>query len=373
MLEYDSLLKQAENIENCYFIYSYDLKLVLNFLDKVRLHNVIEEFKDFNYSSFKYEVNFDFENLFEICNTIPMMQEKRIVVLENCLFLKLDGDKKEQIEKLKELISNLPKECVLICYYIYQEQDKNKDVLSSFQKLGQICKINELRGEDFYKEVKNILKKHKVEIDNSLFVYFCNRVSNDFFHIENEVLKLKMFLNGRKVSKDDIDEVVSRSFEHNVFLFVNAVLDKNLKSSLKNFKELMQNGKEFDYIFSMINNQFIKFLDVSIFIKSGLTSKDIIKRTKINQYVLNNFLRFSKKYSIREIFGIIVGFTDMYCKSRSDSGFDILYEFERYIVNICLKKWKSNTIRNGIRFFMLELYLISTLILISFLQLYFYV
>ncbi len=338
MLNYDSLLKKAENTENCYFIYSYDLKLVLNFLDKVKLHNVIEEFRHFNYSSFKYEANFNFENLFEICNTIPMMQEKRIVVLENCLFLKSDGDKKEQIEKLKELIRNLPKECVLICYYIYQEQDKNKDVLGDFQKFGQTCKINQLRGEEFYKEVRNIFQKHKIEIDNSLLVYFCDKILNDFFHIENEIFKLKMFLNGRKISKNDVDEVISRSFEHNVFLFINAILDKNLKSSLKIFKELMQNGKEFNYIFSMINNQFVKFLDISIFIKSGLNSKEIIKRTRINQYVLNNFLRLSKKYSVREIVDIIDGFVNMDYNSRKNSNFDVLYEFERYIIDICLRK-----------------------------------
>lgn len=338
MLNYDSLLKEIENIKNCYFIYSYDLKLVLNFLDKLRLYHVIEEFTQFNYTVIKYDANFNFENLFEICNTIPMMQEKRIVVLENSMFLKYDGDKKEQIEKIKELINNLPNECILICYYIYKEQDKNKDTLANFTKYGQTCKIQELRGDEFYNEVYNIFNKHKMEIDVSMLNYFCNRVVNDFFHIENEILKLKMFLNGKKVCRESIDEVVSRSFEHNVFLFINSVLDKNLKLSLKNFKELIQNGREFSYIFSMLTNQFIKFLDISILIKSGVNSKDIIKRTKVNQFVLNNFIKLSRKYSISDIVNIIDGFINIDYTSRGTSKVDVLYDFERYIISICLKK-----------------------------------
>ena len=31
MLDYDLLMKEVANIKNCYFIYSYDAKLVKNF------------------------------------------------------------------------------------------------------------------------------------------------------------------------------------------------------------------------------------------------------------------------------------------------------------------------------------------------------
>lgn len=88
----------------------------------------------------------------------------------------------------------------------------------------------------------------------------------------------------------------------------------------------------------MLTNQFIKFLDISILIKSGVNSKDIIKRTKVNQFVLNNFIKLSRKYSISDIVNIIDGFINIDYTSRGTSKVDVLYDFERYIISICLKK-----------------------------------
>ena len=150
-------------------------------------------------------------------------------------------------------------------------------------------------------------------------------------------MKLKSFINDKEVTKEDIEEVVSKSFEHNVFIFINNVLDKNLKISLKVLKELISNGKELNYIFSMLTSQFLKFLDVKIMLVSGFDSSEIAKKTKINQYVLKNFVRLSNKYSLNELINIIDGFLNIEYKVKKNSNSDIVYEIENYIVTICLK------------------------------------
>lgn len=337
MLNYSSLMQELENIKNCYFIYSYDYGLVFNFLKKVESKIINKDLREFNYITMKFDNNFNVEDFFEVCNTIPMMQDKKVVVLENATFLKGENENKEVVSKLKQYFENLPTYCVVIIYYVFQEQEKNKDLLSSFSKFGQVGKIQELKGEEFYKEVLSIFKKHDVLIKTSLVRFFCDRVVNDFFHIENEILKLKSFINDKEVTKEDIEEVVSKSFEHNVFIFINNVLDKNLKISLKVLKELISNGKELNYIFSMLTSQFLKFLDVKIMLVSGFDSSEIAKKTKINQYVLKNFVRLSNKYSLNELINIIDGFLNIEYKVKKISNSDIVYEIENYIVTICLK------------------------------------
>lgn len=337
MLNYSSLMQELENIKNCYFIYSYDYGLVFNFLKKVESKIINKELREFNYITMKFDNNFNVEDFFEVCNTIPMMQDKKVVVLENATFLKGENENKEVVSKLKRYFENLPTYCVVIIYYVFQEQEKNKDSLSSFSRFGEICKIRELKGEEFYKEVLLIFKKYDVLIKPNLVIFFCDRVINDFFHIENEILKLKSFINDKEVTKEDIEEVVSKSLEHNVFIFINNVLDKNLKISLKLLKELISNGKELNYIFSMLTSQFLKFLDVKIMLVSGFDSSEIAKKTKINQYVLKNFVRLSNKYSLNELISIIDGFLNIEYKVKKYSNTDIVYEIENYIVTICLK------------------------------------
>ena len=337
MLNYSSLMKEIDCIKNCYFIYSYDSKLVLNFLKKLESKMIVKEFKQFNYNVFKFENNFDIEHFFEVCDTIPMMQEKKIIILENSVFLKREYENKDVVNKLKEYLKRIPEYCVVICYYIFQEQDKNKDMLSSFSKIGQVCKIQELKGDEFYSEVEKLFKKHKLHIQNHLIRFFLYRISNDFFVIENEILKLKMFVENREVTKEDIEEIVSKSFEHNIFVFVNEVLEKNLKKSIKSLKELVNNGKESNYIFSMLTSQFLKFLDVKILISSGYDQDKIISKTKINQYVLSRFFKLSNMYSLDEVTTILDGFLNIEYKMKTQKNIDILYELENYIFSICNK------------------------------------
>ena len=102
-------------------------------------------------------------------------------------------------------------------------------------------------------------------------------------------------------------------------------------------KELISNGKELNYIFSMLTSQFLKFLDVKIMLVSGFDSSEIAKKTKINQYVLKNFVRLSNKYSLNELINIIDGFLNIEHKVKKSSNSDIFYEIENYIVTICLK------------------------------------
>lgn len=337
MLNYSSLMNELKDIKNCYFIYSYDLGLVSNFLKKIESKVISKDLKEFNYTTIKFDNNFNIEYFFEVCNTIPMMSDKKIIVLENATFLKRDSENKEIVSKLKEYLKNLPTYCILVIYYIFQDQDKNKDTLGSFSKLGELCKIQELKGDEFYKEVTSIFKKNDVLIKPALVKFFCDRVVNDFLYINNEIIKLKSFAGDNEVTKEDIEGIVSKSFEHNVFAFINSVLDRRVRESLKLLKELVNSGKEVNYIFSMLTNQFLKFLDIKIMIDFGLSNNEIIEKTKINQYVLNNFVKLSKRYSLKDLVNIMDGFLNVEYKIKSLSNTDLIYEIENYVVSICAK------------------------------------
>lgn len=335
MLNYSSLMNEAKNLKNCYFIYSYDSGLVFNFINKVEKEIIVDSFREFNYSKMKFDNSFDIDKFYESCNTIPMMQEKKLIVLENATFLKSDGDNSEVVEKLKSYLSDLPSYCVVIVYYVYGDQDKNKDKLKSFMKIGEICKIQELKGEEFIKEVDRMFKEEGITLRSSLISFFCDRVENDFFHIKNEILKLKSFVGQREVVREDIEAIVSKSFEHNIFSFINSVLDKNLKLSLRLLKELIGAGKEMSYIFAVLTNHFLKFLDVNIMISLELSFDEIMNRTKMNQYVLKNFLRLSNKYTLKELIDVMDGFLKLEYRIKTSGSSDMIYEIENYIFNIC--------------------------------------
>ncbi|BAK56713.1 DNA polymerase III, delta subunit [Candidatus Arthromitus sp. SFB-mouse-Japan] len=335
MLDYDLLMKEVSNIKNCYFIYSYDAKLVKNFLESIEKKLILRDLKQFNYINMKFDNSFDINYFFECCDTIPMMQDKKVIVIENSLFLRNDYDNKEFISKLKEYLGNLPSYCIIVFYYVFENKDKNKDNLKIFSKFGQVCNIQELKGDNFYREVSKIFLSNKVNISKNLIIYFCSIIVNDFFYIENEIKKLKFFVDEREVTRKDIDDIIPKSLENNVFVLINNVLDKNLNKSMVSFRELILSGNDFNYIFSMLSNQFSKFLDVKLLLEEGFSFEDIMKKTRINQYSLNNFIKLSKKYSLKNIMDVIDAFLDLEYKIRISTDVDPLLEFEILLISVC--------------------------------------
>lgn len=337
MLDYNSLMKEIDNIKNCYFIYSYDEKLVKNFVTKLSNTMIYSDLIQFNYIQLRFDSKFDIEEFIEVCDTMPMMQEHKIVVLENAEFLKRGYENKDLLNKLMGYLDSLPEHCIIIFYYIFKDSDKNRDALKSFERFGETCKILELKGDDFYNEVFRIFQDNKVNIKSSLVRYFCSRVTPDFFSIENEIKKLKVFVEDGEVSRQNVDDIVSRGFENNVFVLINNILDNNLKKTLIIFNELILGGNDFNYILSILISQFSKFLDVMIWIEQGLNVNEIIKKTKINQYMVNSFVRLSNRYSVNEITDIIDKFLDLEYKIRT-SNVNELLEMEMLFVSICRTK-----------------------------------
>ncbi|BAK81365.1 DNA polymerase III subunit delta [Candidatus Arthromitus sp. SFB-rat-Yit] len=335
MLDYDLLMKEVDNIKNCYFIYSYDGKLIKNFLKSIEKRLILRDFKQFNYNQIKFDNNFDINYFSECCNTIPMMQDKKMVVVENALFLRSDYENRDFVQKIKDYLADLPSYCVLVFYYVFGNKEKNKDNLKAFSKFGQVCNIQELKGDDFYKEVSKMFLLNRVNIKQELIRYFCSRVENDFFHIENEINKLKFFVEGREVTKQDIDDVITKSLENNVFVLINNVMEKKLNKSITSFRELSLTGNDFNYIFSMISSQFSKFLDVKLLLEEGINIDEITKKTRINKYSLNNFIKLSKQYSLKNIINVLDNFLDLEYKIRSSTDIDAFSEFEILLISIC--------------------------------------
>ncbi len=337
MLNYNLLMEEIKNIKNCYFIYSYDGKLVKNFTERLRDTLIYSDLRQFNYIHLKFDSNFKLEEFIEVCDTLPMMQERKIVVLEDCSFLRSDYDNKSLLSDLKKYLENFPKHCILIFYYVFKEADKNKDALKSFEPLGETCKILELKGDEFYSEVLKLFKNNDITIKPSTVSYFCDVVSHSFFTVENEINKLKLFVGNQEVTREIIDDIVSRSFENNVFLLINNILENNLKKSLVVLNELLMGGSDFNYILSIIVNQFSKFLDVKIMLDENMDINEIAKKLKMNKYVVNNFYKLSNRYSINSIINILDGLIELEYKLRTVKNVDGAFELEMFLVQMCNK------------------------------------
>ncbi len=213
---------------NLYFIES-DNHIILNKL----LEDIVKENK-FNLEDV---IRFDLSerNISEVItelDTYSLFGDRKIVFAYDALFLSPDKtDIEHDIDTFTKYINN-PKEdsiLVLAC----RKLDGKKNIAKLVKEKFKIVESN----IDFNDYVKNKTKGYK--FSNSDISYFLSCMNEDIDRINNELDKLMMLKDEEKeITKSDIDLIVIKKIDDNIFDLIKAIIEKDKKRSLTIYNEI---------------------------------------------------------------------------------------------------------------------------------------
>ncbi len=238
-------------------------------------------------------------------DTYGFFNEKKIVYCKNASFLtpqksEIDHD----IDMLTKYLNNPNPNNILIISC--NKTDGKKNIVKLVKKNCQII-ASEV---DLNHYVKDYLKSY--EIDSDTINYFLINVGNSIDRITNEMDKLKSFLeSSKKITKHDIDLIVIKKIDTNIFDLIDAIINKNKKKSLTIYHEMINYGEDVFKIFVSLANQIRLIYQVKVLagfsndeIKNQLNLKNpkqvMALRYKIGKYRENDLLGFLEKLAIMD-------------------------------------------------------------------------
>ena len=253
-------------------------------------------------SSINNIINYDYDeyNIIDILNEVnyvDLFNDKKLIIVSNFSFKKMkEKEEKEFIKYIDNMNDN-----VIVFKCIDNSLDERKTIT---KKLREKCKVEEIKKMDYkqlHEYITNMFTKNNKKITYNQVKEILNRCEyNDDFAI-NETEKLLLYKLGEEIITDeDIEKVVSKNSEKEIFTLSDAVMKKNIKQIYESYNILIKSNIDPVVIIDSLERQFRTLYQVKVLSKT-MSEKDIVRKLKINAYVVKKAYENINNYKEEEI------------------------------------------------------------------------
>lgn len=281
-----------------YFLYGPD-----SFRSRKKLEEIIEEYKKTHKSGLSfYYLNLGRDNFKEFekrVNTTSLFSEKKLLVIENVNANKIF---QEEFIGLASK-SNIQKDNDIMLVFIeYQMVDTRKLFFKFLMSIAKTQEFRKLKGAELrYWVVEHLKAKKKTMDSNTLYEFLVFAASLDTWGVKNELDKLIHYSEGRKISVEDIKEILRPEINLTIFELLDAIGSKNKKRATFLFEQMLETGESEVYVLSMIAYALRNLIQAKSFEGQKIHPSLLAKKLKIHPYVLRKSQINARHFSIEEL------------------------------------------------------------------------
>lgn len=253
------------------------------------------------------------------CETMPMMSEKRVVIVDDFnaggrrnskADEEEDDEKQDKNDELIEYFSNFPESTVLIL--ISREPDKRRKLFKTIQKYGADYEFNRLDMT----QLKAFITKHlrvggkKFDMDVPEMIaemsgYFDKESNYTIDNLINDISKI-IAHSGDFITVEDVEETVAGNEARDVFAFSEALAAGRKGEALSLLTPLLSYGEKEFKLLGLICSQFETVLLVNEMRADGLTTSAMHDRTGIHEYRIKKSLPLAQRYTVSRLRHILM-------------------------------------------------------------------
>lgn len=213
---------------------------------------------------------------------LPLGYEKKVIVVENCSFLvkedkTLKNDKEYQA--FINYIKNPNEQTDLILSVISETIDAKSPIVSEITSKGKVLQIGDVSLDEWTNYVSTYLTRLNTKIDPGALYELSLRTQNNMDLLINSCQKLSLYTD--HITEKDIDLMVEKPLDDNIFQIYNSLLSKKNDQALKVYRDLRRTNEEPITIISTLAKQFRTLEQVSYLAKTGASNQEIASKLNI--------------------------------------------------------------------------------------------
>lgn len=316
--EIDRVINKVKNkIYSPIYFLTGDETYYIDYFTKYCDENILKDDQISFNKTILYGKETSVQEIISVCKRYPLNSEYQIVIIKEAQHLS------KNLDSLSDYALNPLMSTILIINYKYKVLDKRKKLFKSVQKFGMIINCKKMYDNQISGWIKARLENENFVIDNKASFMLFEFLGNDLNKIVKNIEKLKIISEDKKITDYLIEKNIGFSKDYNVFELRNAIGDKNLEKALKicNYMSKNFNKHPIQVTISLVFNYFIQIFKLhSIENKS---SSNISKIIGINPYFLDEYVKASRNYSLKNISKIISLVRDFDLKTKGYNGSNI--------------------------------------------------
>ena len=242
--------------------------------------------------------------LIESAETLPVMSEKRLVVVKDTPLLtgakaKDEQDENEKIEQW--LMKGAPDTCVLI-FFVRGDADKRKKLYKTLEKYAKVVSFQYLTDPEISKWIQARLKPKKKTMRpdavNTLIFY----AGRDLTRLQGEVDKLSAYVgDAASIEEADVKAAVTPNAESNVFLMIDSLVAGKAKRAYEILNAMMDAGESPVALLAMFIRQLRLMTHVRLMRDENLSLAEIEKRAKLAHFVAQKVYGQTNRLSAKRL------------------------------------------------------------------------
>lgn len=256
---------------------------------KEKLLNAVlaEDEQEFNYANFDLEET-PIETVMEEAETLPFFGDKRLVIASNPTFLTSEKTKSKiehQTARLEQYLAQ-PADYSILCFVARVEKlDERKKLTKLLKKQAVVIEAKRPSESEFLKWIETKAQENGFTIEQAADKRLMELTSGNLTTAMNELDKLMLYqFESKKIALDDVEKLVVRSLEQNIFLLLDKLIARDTAGALRIYYDLLKQKEEPIKIVALVASQFRLMNQLKLLEKKGVSAQQAAGILKVHPF-----------------------------------------------------------------------------------------
>ena len=282
----------------------------------VRLEEVLKIFKTLDDVE---TIDYNDTNLNEIinlCSYTSLFNDNKKILVKNCSFL--DSKSKDDLELLEKYISN-PNPLTDIIFVFNDKVDERKKVVKLLKDNNAFIYVKPFNYKDINAKLISKCKANgfKLSEANASYITFSSLSNYDIAAMQLEKVML-YYDEPCEIKKDDLENLVSKSLDDNNFKFVDAVINKDIKTAMQLIKDFKLFKIEPLVLVSLLAREYRLMLFAKYLKGKNYSNAEIEKKLELKDWQIEKIINNSYHYVNKDLEDKLIELLELDYKLKSN-------------------------------------------------------
>lgn len=283
---------KEQDFKQIYLLYGIEDYLRKQYRDKLK-NALLAEGDTMNYQYYEGK-DINVGALIDQAETMPFFADRRVLVIENSELFKRGG------EQLAEYLANPAETAYFI--FVETEIDKRSKLFKSVRDNGRAIEFTAQDEQTLKKWIRGLAGKDNKRISEDALNVMLEKTGTDMENVRRELEKLICYcLDREEIRREDVEEICITRISNRIFDMINAIADKQQKTALKLYYDLLELKEPPMRILFLITRQFNLLLQVKELKQKGFDNKKIGEKTGLHSFIVGKYVTQAGKFNTKAL------------------------------------------------------------------------
>ncbi|WP_222599205.1 DNA polymerase III subunit delta [Aquibacillus kalidii] len=296
-----------------YLFYGTESYLVEDLKQQILSKGLTEEERDTNVSIYDLE-DVSIQEVVADAETYPFFGERKIIIVNNPMFLKAKPDKtsvEHDVEVLQSYLLHPAEYSIIVFIAAYEKIDERKKITKLLKKQSEVVACEPIKEWDLGKWIDDIVRSLKVVMDDPVKEKLVQEIGTNLLMLKSEIEKMAIYVGeDQHITIETAEQLLSHNTNTSGLKLVDAVINKDLSSAIQIYKDLEKMNEDPIALVALLSSQFRTIYHVKILKQKGYGQQQMAQQLRVHPYVVKMSASREKNFSVNELKEIFHIFTD---------------------------------------------------------------